>query len=143
MVRFVRLLIKALTQNVEFRNFEPHMYSMVEHIQHLAAFLKKLFDAFLQSRYGTFVRNKFVITALVFILWMMFFDQNNLIERRKSTGEFNLLSEEKEYYLKKIGEDRKRIQELKTNNDNLEKFAREQYLMKKDNEDIFIIVDDE
>ena len=43
--------------------------------------------------------------------------------------------------MKKIEEDRKRIQELKTNNDNLEKFAREQYLMKKDNEDIFIIVD--
>ena len=71
---------------------------------------------------------------------MLLFDQNNLNERRKNTNEFNQLLEEKDYYLKKIEEDRKRIEELKTNNDNLEKFAREQYLMKKDNEDIFLIV---
>jgi cell division protein FtsB len=49
---------------------------------------------------------------------------------------------EKEYYQQKIEEDRRRIDELKTNTENLEKFAREQYLMKKDNEDIFVIVDE-
>jgi cell division protein DivIC len=97
--------------------------------------------AFHHSKYGAMLRNKYVLTALIFLIWMLLFDQNNLNERRKNTNEFNQLLEEKDYYLKKIEEDRKRIEELKTNNDNLEKFAREQYLMKKDNEDIFIIVD--
>ena len=91
---------------------------------------------------GHCLRNKFVLTALVFLFWLLLFDQNNLTERRKSTREYNQLLQEKEYYLKKIEEDRKRINELKTNTDNLEKFAREQYLMKKDNEDIFVIVDE-
>jgi cell division protein FtsB len=94
------------------------------------------------TRIGKALRNKFILTALIFFLWLLLFDQNNLSERRKSAAEYAQLLKEKEYYLQKISEDRKRITELKTNTDNLEKFAREQYLMKKDNEDIFIIVDD-
>jgi cell division protein DivIC len=87
------------------------------------------------------LRNKYILTSVLFVLWMLMFDQNNLNERRKNNRDYNQLLKEQEYFLKKIEENRKRIQELKTNNDNLEKFAREQYLMKKDNEDIFIIVD--
>ena len=94
------------------------------------------------SRVGRALRNKYVLTASIFLVWLLIFDQNNLSERRKSSREYNQLLQEKEYYLNKIREDRRRINELKTDNDNLEKFAREQYLMKKDNEDIFIIVDD-
>jgi len=88
------------------------------------------------------LRNKYVLTSVLFVLWMLMFDQNNLNERRKNNRDYNQLLREKDYFEKKIEENRKRIQELKTNNDNLEKFAREQYLMKKDNEDIFIIVDE-
>lgn len=73
---------------------------------------------------------------------MLMFDQNNLNERRKNNRDYNQLIRERDYFQAKIEENRKRIQELKTNDDNLEKFAREQYLMKKDNEDIFLIVDD-
>jgi cell division protein DivIC len=96
---------------------------------------------FHRSKYGAMLRNKYVLTSLLFLLWMLLFDQNNLNERRKNTLEYDQLLVEKEYYQNKILEDRKSIEELKTNNDNLEKFAREQYLMKKDNEDIFIVVD--
>jgi cell division protein DivIC len=101
-----------------------------------------LIQSFRNSKMGAALRNKYVLTAVVFLLWLLLFDQNNLSERRKSAKEYNQLLQEKEYYSKKIEEDRKRINELKTNNDNLEKFAREQYLMKKDNEDIFVIVDE-
>ena len=94
------------------------------------------------TRIGRALRNKYVLTSLVFLFWLLLFDQNNLAERRKSTREYDQLLEEKGYYLQKIEEDRKRINELKTNTENLEKFAREQYLMKKDNEDIFVIVED-
>jgi cell division protein DivIC len=88
------------------------------------------------------LRNKYILTSVLFVLWMLMFDQNNLNERRKNNRDYNQLLKERDYFQKKIEENGKRIQELKTNNDNLEKFAREQYLMKKDNEDIFIIVDD-
>jgi cell division protein FtsB len=52
------------------------------------------------------------------------------------------LEKEKEYYLQKIENDRNRLKELQTNSENLEKFAREQYYMKKPNEDIFVISPD-
>lgn len=103
---------------------------------------KQIWENSQHTRIGKALRNKYVLTSLVFLLWLLLFDQNNLAERRKSNREYNQLLEEKGYYLQKIEEDRKRINELKTNTENLEKFAREQYLMKKDNEDIFVIVED-
>ena len=54
--------------------------------------------------------------------------------------ELSKLKQDREYYKKKIEEDRRKLNELKTDNDNLEKFAREQYRMKKKNEDLFIVV---
>lgn len=113
--------------------------------QHITNTVKTFTDRWLwfrNSKAGITLRNRFVFTALIFLLWLLLFDQNSLSERRKLTRDYNQLLQEKEYYQKKIEEDKKRINELKTNNENLEKFAREQYLMKKDNEDIFVIVDD-
>jgi cell division protein DivIC len=88
------------------------------------------------------LKNKFFLASLFFIVWVGFFDQNNLFERFQNLRELKKLNEDKEYYQNKIAEDSERLKELKTNNENLEKFAREQYLMKKDNEDVFIIVDE-
>ena len=85
------------------------------------------------------LKNKFVITSLVFMVWLLAFDQNNLIERKKLIDNSNLLQKEKEFYIERIEKDTQRLKELKTNNENLEKLAREEYLMKKENEDIFLI----
>ncbi len=103
---------------------------------------RNIWENFQRTKTGRALKNKFVFTSVLFIIWLLIFDQNNLSERRKAATEYQQLVEERAYYLKKIEEDRKRINELKTNTDNLEKFAREQYLMKKDNEDIFVIVED-
>jgi cell division protein FtsB len=116
--------------------------SLLRKIAKLKTFITDTWEKSRTSRAGKTLRNKYVFTTLLFFIWLLFFDQNNLAERRKSTSEYNQLIEEKNYYLIKIEEDRKRINELKTDADNLEKFAREQYLMKKDDEDIFIIVDE-
>jgi cell division protein DivIC len=116
--------------------------SLLHRIQSLTALIIRTGKSFYRSKYGAMLRNKYVLTSLLFILWMLAFDQNNLNERRKNNRDYNQLLRERDYFQQKIEENRKRIQELKTNNDNLEKFAREQYLMKKDNEDIFIIVDE-
>ena len=105
--------------------------------------LQEVYYALCETRFWAIIRNKYALTALIFFAWLLIFDQNNLIERRKINQEFKELTEERQYYLNKIDEDRKRIEELKTDNENLEKFAREQYLMKRENEDIFIIVEED
>jgi cell division protein DivIC len=88
------------------------------------------------------LKNKYTLTILIFFGWVCFFDQNNLVERMKNLNQLHQLEKDKLYYTIKIKVDSARLNELKTNRDNLEKFAREQYLMKKKNEDIFIIVND-
>ncbi len=88
-----------------------------------------------------FIRNKFVLTGVIFFAWILVFDRNNLIDRHKYNKELKQMELEKEYYLERIAEDSKKLNELKTNDENLEKFAREQYLMKKPDEDIFLIVE--
>lgn len=89
------------------------------------------------------VRNKYILTTLLFLVWIIFFDNNNLLDRISNIKKLNQLNKDKEYYIKKIEEDNKRMEELRTNKENLEKFAREQYLMKRDNEDIFIFVEED
>ena len=68
------------------------------------------------------------------------FDKNNLIERQDDIKVRNQLIKDKKYYQEQIENDRQRINELMSNKENLEKFAREQYLMKKENEEIFMIL---
>jgi cell division protein DivIC len=87
-------------------------------------------------------RNKYFIAAGLFILWIIFFDDDNLIERVRYIHEINNLKSNKEYFQQKISEDVEKLKELKTNKKNLEKFAREQYLMHRDNEDVFVIVEE-
>lgn len=89
------------------------------------------------------LRNKFVLTLLIFGVWILLFDQNNLVDRFKEIKKLKALKEEKAYYSKKIQEDQRRMQELKSNKKDLEKFAREEYLMKKDNEDVFVVIEEE
>lgn len=87
-------------------------------------------------------RNKYTLTLFVFFIWMLFFDNNNLIDQVSNIYQLRQLKKDKEYYLEKIKDDKRKLNELQTNNENLEKFAREQYLMKKDSEDVFILVKD-
>ncbi|MBN2598313.1 septum formation initiator family protein [Labilibaculum sp.] len=89
------------------------------------------------------VRNKYVITFLIFYFWLFFFDQHSVWERKGNEDTIESLEKEKAYFIEKIETDKNRIHELKTNRKNLEKFAREQYLMKKKGEDIFIMIEEE
>lgn len=83
--------------------------------------------------------NKYLIVFLFFAVFVTFFDEHNLINRWKSTQKINQLEEELKFYQDEIKSTRQKKNELQSNKENLEKFAREQYLMKKENEDIFII----
>ncbi|TVR74589.1 MAG: septum formation initiator family protein [Marinilabiliales bacterium] len=85
------------------------------------------------------LRNKYILSIMLFSLWLLFFDQNNLVNRFQEMRRINQLEADKEYFRERISADSARLNELKTDRENLEKFAREQYLMKRENEDIFII----
>jgi len=88
------------------------------------------------------LKNKYVLSLLVFLVWLTFFDQNNLIDRVKQLNRNEKLKKEKAFYIEKIKEDSTKLHQLKTNEENLEEFAREQYYMKKKDEDIYIIVEE-
>ena len=89
------------------------------------------------------LRNRYFLTLVVFLIWIIMFDNNNLIDRYHYMKNLRQLEKDREYYQQRIDEDSRKLNELKTSDENLEKFAREQYYMKKDNEDIYIIVDEE
>ena len=86
------------------------------------------------------LRNNYLIAVLVFLVWLLIFDRNSLIDRIRYIRTLNDMEDERQYYIERIDKDSRRLEELKTNNENLEKFAREQYFMKKENEDVFVIV---
>src|SRR5690349_18768192 len=81
-----------------------------------------------------YLKNKYVITVLVFFMWMLFFDRNDIITRVKLKNQLAKLQKEKEFYREEI----KKVEEtnalLFSNDETLEKFAREKYLMKRDDE---------
>ncbi len=84
-------------------------------------------------------RNFYVIATAIFLLWMLILDSNNLIARFQLSSKLSGLEEEKAYYEEKILEVKKDRNDLFGDEESLEKFAREKYLMKKESEDIFVI----
>jgi len=88
------------------------------------------------------VKNKYILTLIIFFFWLLFFDSNNLIDRYKELRKLSQFEKDRIYFTERIEIDSKRLRQLKTSNKNLEKFAREQYFMKKPNEEIFVIIED-
>jgi cell division protein DivIC len=87
-------------------------------------------------------KNKYFVTLLAFIVWIGLFDENNLIERYRLASKIRTANMQKEHYIEEIEQNRRKLDELKSSRENLEKFAREQYLMKKRDEVIFVVVED-
>ncbi len=92
--------------------------------------------------FGTF-KNKYFLVTVAFIVWMLFFDRNDLMSQYDYRSQVNKLQAEKEFYTKETQKATQDLDELSTNKQKLEKFAREKYLMKKENEDIFVIIKEE
>lgn len=86
-----------------------------------------------------FLRNKYLLAIILFVVWMMFFDEKDwgLIYTHKN--KLNDLQKSEQQLGKMIKDTREELGLLKTNTQTIEKYAREQYLMKKDNEDLFIV----
>ena len=85
-------------------------------------------------------KNKFFIITVAFIVWMLFFDKNDLVSQYEYHQQVNNLKQERDFYKSETEKVSKDLDELTSDPEKLEKFAREKYLMKKENEDVFVIV---
>ena len=87
-------------------------------------------------------RNFYTLTAVGFLLWMTFLDGNDFISRHEMNSRLRSLEQEREFYKEKIRDIQKDKDALMGDPELLEKYAREEYLMKKESEDVFIIVEE-
>ena len=94
-------------------------------------------------KYLRYISNRYALTTIIFLVWMAFLDANNLFSQRRLRVNLYEKADQKErlkIQIEKINID---MHDLTTNPKSLEKFAREKYLMKKENEIIFVIMEKE
>ena len=88
------------------------------------------------------MKNKYILTLAILAAWLLFFDKNDIFSQIDRRKEVNKLEAEANYFRNEIANNKKMESELQSDPKLLEKFAREHYLMKKDDEDIFVMVED-
>lgn len=101
-----------------------------------------MLTSFFQSGLYRFLRNKYVLTLLVAGIWMLFLDKYSLVSQWTMRQTLKEIEKDKVYYQQGITETDYKIAEMKTDLQETEKYARENYWLKKPNEDIFIIVEE-
>lgn len=94
------------------------------------------------SRMPAWLKNKYIIATLAFAVWIIFFDRNDLITQTGYLHQLHTLRDQKTFLQSEIVNLDSNLYELQSDPEKLEKFAREKYLMKKDNEDVFLIGQD-
>ncbi len=86
------------------------------------------------------LKNKYLLTAVGFAIWVLFIDDRDFITTHfRHKQELKKLEQSKKYYQQQIAATKTELERLKSNPTTLEKYAREKYFMKKDNEDVFVI----
>jgi cell division protein FtsB len=99
-----------------------------------------MFNKFKESAFWKIIRNKYLLVTVVFFVWITFFDSNSLIKCSRVVSSISSQEQEKRYYKDEIKSIEEKLNELSSNRDSLEKFAREQYKFHKDDEDVYIII---
>lgn len=85
---------------------------------------------------------KYVIVITLFLVFIVFFDENSIITHQQNKQRLQELIQQKEYYKERIKADKQKLKDLNSGMEELEKFAREQYYMSKPDEDVFIVVEE-
>ena len=93
---------------------------------------------FRKRKWVGWLTNIYVLILTVFVIWMLFFDTNSLLIHMELRKEIKRLEKQQEFLREEISKDRKIIEKL-SDPEELEKFAREQYYLKKKNEEIYLI----
>lgn len=86
------------------------------------------------------LKSKYALAALAMLFWIIFFHNNDLVSQISSRVKLQQLKDEQNYYRDQIKETQAAIDDLTTNQASLEKFAREHHHMKKDDEDLFLVI---
>lgn len=86
-----------------------------------------------------FLKNKYILTLAVFGVWLFIFDKTNVISWLGEKNKIMLMENQRRYYQQEVERITSQLDELNTNSERLEKFAREQYFFKEEGEDIFLI----
>ncbi|MCX6185917.1 MAG: septum formation initiator family protein [Bacteroidetes bacterium] len=92
--------------------------------------------------YKKIILNKYIIAMLLLVLLLIFNDRNSIFNQLKYREQLNKATKENTFLKEQIAKASKESNELFSNNKNLEKFAREKYLMKRDDEDVYVIIDE-
>ena len=98
----------------------------------------KLFSKIKNNKWVRIISNKYLIITVLFIIWMIFFDTNSFLIHQELNNDIKKLEKNKEEYLEEIMNDKLFIEKMKDSSE-IEKFAREQYYLKKKNEEIYLI----
>ncbi|SRR5690606_68424 len=85
------------------------------------------------------LRNKYFIAFAVFLSFMLIFDKNDIFTQMERRNELNNLLRSKQYFTDEINAEKAELDKLRTNPATLERYAREKYLMKRDNEDLYLV----
>ena len=93
----------------------------------------------LLTRIPAWLRNKYFIAFAAFCVVILFLDKNDIFTQLERRRELRKLEKSRDYYKSQISAERKELEALKNNPATLEKYAREKYLMKRDNEDLFLV----
>lgn len=96
-----------------------------------------------QSKIFKIIGNKVLVVLILFLVWIIFFDENSIVAHMESKRQLNELIQQKEYYIERIASDKQKLEDLSKGKEELEKFAREQYYMSKPDEDVFIVEEEE
>ncbi len=92
------------------------------------------------NHFLSLLSNKYLLVSVAFLVWMLFFDRNDIMLQYKYNTQLSDLEQQRDFYVKETAQVKKDLNELTTNRARLEKFAREKYFMKKDHEDVYVIV---
>lgn len=95
----------------------------------------------LHKKIPSWLKNRYALAFLFFVVWVSFFDNYDLFTQISARAELSEMRDEKEHFAAEIEKTEKALEELTTNEALLERFAREKYLMKRDNEDIYVVVE--
>lgn len=93
----------------------------------------------LLSHIPAWMKNKYLLTGTVFIVWLLFFDDRDILTNVQHHRELKALEASRNHYNELIKTTKTELEQLQHNPAVLEKYAREKYRMKKDNEDLFIV----
>lgn len=97
----------------------------------------------LYKRLPKFFRNKFTLTFLGFLVWMFFFDAHHIFSRAKSMRELREARQQVAYYKQQIAQTEKDLSLLFSSNESIERFARERFYLKRDDEEVYLLAEEE